>query len=326
MDDFLQKPLIFLDLETTDNKISTAMIAEIALIKLDDKGDIESVYHQYFNPTVPMSPEATAVNKLTDEFLKDFAPFTTHAEGILDFIKGCDLAGHNIIVFDIPVLVEEFLRCGKEFPELGVQFVDTMAIQTKIMPRTLAFCYKFFTGQELDPELLHGAKNDAIASSKIYQHQIRQYGSQLGENRADLHKISTFGKTIVDFAGKLTLNDKSQIVYAFGKNINKRVSGDPGYVAWMMGGDFTNDTKRWLKHALRFQDEYYVSDRVRAEVEAKEAEMEARRKALLSQTPSIDFKPKSENPIAPKIGEWDMTSEPVKTIIGNVPSELFPPS
>lgn len=338
MDNFLEKPLVFLDLETTDGKIASARIAEIALVKINGAGNsIEAIYHRFLNPTVPMTPEATAVNKLTDDFLKDHATFAQQAKGIIDFLSGCDLAGHNIMAFDIPVLVEEFLRVGIEFPEVGVQFVDTMAIQTKIMPRTLAAVYKFYTNEDLDPDVLHGAKSDALASTEIYEHQIKKYGDQLGTSRQDLHKISTFGKTIVDFAGKLTLNEHNQIVYNFGKNPGKKVSSDPGYASWMMDkGDFTFDTKRWVKHALRFEDEYYVSDKKRAEVEAMEAEGKRKREEMLKSTPGINFNasPPTEEPAYQSTDLSGITKNVMTQMenhadeinrMSGLPADLFPP-
>ena len=72
----------------------------------------------------------------------------------------------------------------------------------------------------------------------------------------DINKISTREKEVVDYAGKLKLDDTGHVVYAFGKNENKRVSSDLSYCSWMLSGDFTSNTKFWINQCIKYHDDY----------------------------------------------------------------------
>jgi DNA polymerase-3 subunit epsilon len=52
----------------------------------------------------------------------------------------------------------------------------------------------------------------------------------------------------VDFAGRLSLNDKGEEIFTFGKYKGRTVvevfTKDPSYYAWMMQGDFPLYTKK----------------------------------------------------------------------------------
>lgn len=250
----LERPLVFHDLETTGTSITQDRIVEIALIKVYPLRE-KVTFHSYFNPGIAMNPEAAEVTGLSDEFLSDKPKFTDRAAEILSFIEGCDLAGHNILTFDIPMLAEELARCGFDFPK-GVRYVDTVRLEEKILPRTLEACFKRYTGRDPGQENLHGASFDAEASAIIFGHQVKALYPGQDFSIEDLHKISTRDRIIVDFSGKLKLNETGHIVYAFGKNEGKRVSSDLNYCDWMLKGDFTNDTKRWIHHCIRHQDQY----------------------------------------------------------------------
>ena len=259
MDDFLERPLCFLDLESTGTNIASDRICEIALIKLFEGKILEELHH-YIDPEIPIPEAATAIHglKRNEGTLKEAKTFADLAQEIFHFIKGCDIAGHSIMQFDLPLLVEEFLRAGiSSFPVTGTQFVDTLFNQAKIAPRTLEGVWNFYMSAPFDRSQAHGATYDARASMEIYKAQIELHGPQLGQTREDLHNIATKNKLIVDFAGKLTLNKDKMIVYAFGKNEGVRVTNDTNYLAWMLKNDFTADTKKWLNLCIKFQDDYF---------------------------------------------------------------------
>lgn len=254
MNKLSQRPVVFLDTETTGVDISKDRIIEIALIKVewneDQNEELITKLQTFLDPGIPVPIEASNVHGLTNDFLKDFSSFRTAAPGINEFLKGCDLAGHNIVRFDIPLLVEEFLRVNINFPDADVKFIDTLQIQAKLFPRTLEFVYEFLTGEKPDKSKLHGAMADAELSMMIASRQMKDYGDQLPEDQEGIHQLSIMGKKIVDFAGKLTTNEAGDIVYAFGKNEGKKVTSDPNYATWILSNDFTLDTKRWIKHAM----------------------------------------------------------------------------
>lgn len=258
MDDFLEKPLVFLDLETTGTSISTDRICEIALIKTDDGHIIEDL-HLYVDPEIPIPEEASKIHSL----YRDQGPmagaqlFKAHKEKIFSFLSGSDIAGHQIMYFDLPLLVEEFIRAGIDnFPQPGCKFVDTYRLQEKLFPRTLEFCYEQLTGKQFNHDYAHSARYDALCSLEVYQRQIKFKQFETA-NRNALHDMATRNNIIVDFAGKFKVNKNGLICYAFGKNEGKRVSSDLNYLDWMAKGDFTGDTKRWLHLCIKYHDEYH---------------------------------------------------------------------
>lgn len=245
------KPIAFFDLETTGVNISKDRIVEIAIIRLESDGKIVK-YQTYLNPEISISEEVTKITGLKNDFLKDYPTFKLQAKGIADFMSGCNIAGHNIVRFDVPILVEEFLRVGIDFPSDDVKFIDTMNIQAYLYPRTLEAVYSLMVGSPLEKSNLHGAEFDTSLTMEIYKAQIDRLAGIDIESITDenIHNISLRNKSIVDFAGKLTLNADNEIVYAFGKNEGKLVSSDPSYAAWILAQDFTLNTKQWIKHAL----------------------------------------------------------------------------
>ncbi|HYG53245.1 MAG TPA: 3'-5' exonuclease, partial [Flavobacteriales bacterium] len=110
----LNRPLCFFDLETTGVDIITARIVEIAILKVNPDGTRE-MYNRRVNPGIPIPPDSTAIHHITDEDVKNEPMFGAIANEILTFFSDGDLAGFNSNKFDIPVLIEEFLRCNIDF-------------------------------------------------------------------------------------------------------------------------------------------------------------------------------------------------------------------
>ena len=54
----------------------------------------------------------------------------------------------------------------------------------------------------------------------------------------------------VDFAGRMVYDENHDIVFNFGKykgwDVAEILTKDPGYFTWVLGSDFTNNTKQVL--------------------------------------------------------------------------------
>ena len=63
-----------------------------------------------------------------------------------------------------------------------------------------------------------------------------------------LHQLTS--DKLVDFAQRMILNNKGEIVFNFGKNAGKKVTEilakEPQYYDWIINNDFPLDTKRKL--------------------------------------------------------------------------------
>ena len=90
----LNKPLAFIDLETTGTNLGSDRIIEIAIIKLLPDGT-RSVKRKILNPGIPIPKQSTDVHGFTDEMVKDAPTFKQVANELKQVLDGCDLAGYK---------------------------------------------------------------------------------------------------------------------------------------------------------------------------------------------------------------------------------------
>lgn len=241
----LRNPLIFFDLETTGINITKDRIVEISYIKVFPNGQ-EQEKTIRVNPGMPIPPEATAIHHITDEDVKDKPLFKDIAKDLSHVFEGCDIAGFNSNRFDIPLLMEEFLRAGVNFDISKRKFIDIQTIFHKMEQRTLVAAYKFYCNKDLNDA--HSASADTRATYEVLKAQLDRYSSL--ENDVDyLSKFSSQNRN-VDLAGRIVLNDQNVEVFNFGKYkgqpVEEVLRRDIGYFGWMMQGDFPQNTKNVL--------------------------------------------------------------------------------
>jgi DNA polymerase-3 subunit epsilon len=241
----LKRPIVFIDLETTGINVSTDRIVEIAALKIHPDGS-EQWMNTRVNPEMHIPEKATAIHGITDEDVADAPTFLEIAKNLATFLEGCDLAGYNVVKFDIPVLAEEFLRTNHDFDFKKRRYVDPQVIFYKKEQRTLAAAYQFYCNKTL--ENAHSAQADTLATYEVLKAQLDTYPDL--EN--DIEKLSVYSSfnENVDFAGRIIMNEKGVEVFNFGKHKGKPVEEvfkkEPTYYSWMMNGDFPLYTKKIL--------------------------------------------------------------------------------
>jgi len=139
----LTKPLAFIDLETTGINLGSDRIVEIAIVKILPDGN-KSVKRKLINPEMPIPKTASDIHGITDEMVKSAPVFKQAAHELKQFLDSCDLAGYNSNRFDIPLMVEEFLRAGVDFDMKGRKLIDVQKIFHQMEQRTLSAAYKFY--------------------------------------------------------------------------------------------------------------------------------------------------------------------------------------
>ena len=240
----ITKPIAFIDLETTGVNLGTDRIVEIAIIKILPDGN-KSVKRKLINPEMPIPKASSDVHGITDEMVKDAPTFASAAQELKQILDGCDLAGYNSNRFDIPLLVEEFLRVGVDFDMKGRKLVDVQNIFHKMEQRTLSAAYKFYCSKTLDDA--HTAEADANSTYEVLLAQIEKY-PELGNTIDSINKVIG-EETIVDFARRFIMDNGIE-VFNFGKYKGKPVAdvlkAEPQYYDWMMRGDFPQHTKHKL--------------------------------------------------------------------------------
>lgn len=241
----LTRPLVFFDLETTGVNVACDKIVEISIIKLQPDGKRE-IKTRRVNPGIPIPPECTAVHGISDEDVKDEPTFKALAKSLAQFIGNSDLAGFNSNKFDVPLLVEEFLRADVDFDLQNRRLIDVQTIFHKMEQRTLGAAYKFYCDKELINA--HSAEADTIATQEILEAQLERYENL--ENDVDfLAEFSCHNKT-VDLMGRIILDEQGIEIFNFGKHkgisVEKILKDQPSYYSWMMDGDFPLYTKKVL--------------------------------------------------------------------------------
>ncbi|HKZ38439.1 MAG TPA: 3'-5' exonuclease [Chryseolinea sp.] len=253
----LRNPLCFFDLETTGTNITHDRIIEIAVIKMMPNGETIRKTN-VLNPTIPILPESSAIHGLKEEDVKDKPTFKEVAKEYIRFFEGADLAGFNVLKFDIPMLVEEFLRAGVEFDYSRKKIIDAQKIFHLMEKRTLSAAYRFYVNKDIQNS--HTAEADTEATMEVLISQVAKYEGQdvldglnnkIGRIQNDMESLSKLTSSgMVDLACRMVLNSKGEEVFNFGKHKNKVVTSvfkeEPSYYEWMMNGDFPMDTKRKL--------------------------------------------------------------------------------
>jgi len=244
----LTRPIAFIDLETTGVNISNDRIVEIAIVKILADGT-RQVKRKLINPQIPIPAGASDVHGITDDMVKDAPSFKQVANEVKQFIENCDLGGYNSNRFDIPMLIEEFLRAGVSFSADGRKLVDVQKVFHMMEQRTLGAAYKFYCNKTLEDA--HSAEADATATWEVLEAQIERY-PQIGNTVESIVKF-TGEDDIVDFARRF-VRENGVEVFNFGKHKGKPVvqvlKEEPQYYDWMMKGDFAMNTKQKLTEIL----------------------------------------------------------------------------
>ena len=269
----LQKPLVIFDLETTGLDLVKDRVIQISYIKVFPDGK-EERGNYLINPEKPIPSVVEELTGIKNEDVKDKPTFKQLAQTLDQIFSGSDIAGYNSNHFDVPLLAEEFLRAGIDFDFSKCRLIDVQTIYHKMERRNLAAAYKFYCGRKMEEDFqAHRADEDTEATYRVLQGQLDMYTPDKQEEperilQNDMQFLADFSKTNnnIDFAGHIvwgeqkdrmgnTLVDKEgnpvlTEVFNFGKYKGEPVAQvlrrDPGYYSWILGGDFTYNTKQVL--------------------------------------------------------------------------------
>ncbi len=269
----LQKPLVIFDLETTGLDLVKDRVIQISYIKIYPDGKEERGNH-LINPEKTIPALVEELTGIKNEDVKDKPTFKQIAQQLNQIFSGSDIAGYNSNHFDVPLLAEEFLRAGIDFDFSKCRLIDAQTIYHKMERRNLAAAYKFYCGRKMEEDFTaHRADEDTEATYRVLQGQLDMYTAENQEEperilQNDMQFLADFSKTNdnIDFAGRIvwgelkdnkgmTVLDKDgkpvmTEIFNFGKHKGESVAQvlryDPGYYSWILGGDFTYNTKQVL--------------------------------------------------------------------------------
>lgn len=244
------KPIAFFDIEATGINFRTDRIIELAIVKMAPGGARET--HTYlFNPERPIPAEAIAVHGITDEDVKDCPAFSEVAPHIATLLEGCDLAGYNVIHYDIPMLQAEFERSAVPFEVEGRRIVDAQKIFHKKEPRDLSAALSFYCGDTHTGA--HGALEDVEATIRVLEGQMERYP----DLPRDIDPLSEFcdqrDPSWADRRGRFKWVN-GELVINFGKKQGKPLREiaryEPSFLRWMVSSSFPPDATAIARDAL----------------------------------------------------------------------------
>jgi len=284
----LDRTLVSLDLETTGVKVGFDRIVEIGVCKITPSGEY-SEWTTFVNPGLDIPRGASLVHKITTERVRSckfccgalapmiveiegnatfplpiveeyhlctcetFTPWPTFedlARGLSVALTDVDLAGYNIIDFDVLMLQEEFRRVGIAWEPKIV--LDSYKIYRKYQKQRLTDAYLWYTGKDL--EGAHGAIIDARAALEVLTLQPERHS--LPNSTAALHHL------VFEAPAPGALDPDSTLIWIKGEaciGFGKKHKGktlkevkalDPGYLRWMLKEQFSKPVKEVVAAAL----------------------------------------------------------------------------
>ena len=274
----LEKPIVFFDLETTGVNVGTDHIVEICLLKVNPDQTTEQLVHRVRpvdsdGKTIHIPEFTTAIHGISDANVADKPSFTQLAPEIASFIGDADLAGYNSNKFDVPLLVEEFLRAGLKFDLKSRRLIDVQNIFHKMEQRTLKAAYRFYCGKNLDHA--HSADADTMATYEVLMAQLDRYqdseytapdGSVSKPIVNNIEQLSQFtcNSQWADLVGHIGYDKQHREIFNFGKHKGKTLESvfnvEPAYYDWMMKADFPLSTKECITEVWKRRQDKKMQD------------------------------------------------------------------
>ena len=161
------KDYVVFDLETTGVSYRMDQVVEISAVKVVD-GEVTDEFTTLVNPGIPIPFQASMVNGITDDMVKDSPGFEAAFASFLDFVGDAVLVGHNIHSFDLKFLYRDARRFWKK--TLGNDYIDTLQLSRAYLPQLshhrlvdLAEHYG------ISSEGAHRALNDCRMNQKVFE-------------------------------------------------------------------------------------------------------------------------------------------------------------
>ncbi|MEO7726507.1 MAG: exonuclease domain-containing protein [Burkholderiales bacterium] len=125
----LDRPLVFLDLETTGATADCDRITEIGLIEVEDGAYVRE-WSTLVNPEMPIPPFIEALTGISDDMVAGAPRFAEVAQGLKERLHGKVLIAHNAR-FDYGFLKAEFGRLATRY---AADLICTVKLSRKLYP------------------------------------------------------------------------------------------------------------------------------------------------------------------------------------------------
>ena len=245
------RPLAIFDIEATGINPRNDRIVDLAVVIITPDKKREQ-FSWRFNPERPIPAEASAIHGIYDKDVKFSPKFRDKAADIARVFKDADLAGYNLLHFDIPMLTEEFVRSGIPFTAEGRRVIDAQRVFHKREPRDLSAALRFYCN-ELHLGA-HGAIDDVLATIRVMEGQFEKY-KDLPREIGELDRYcNPRDASWIDTTGKLKWVD-GEVIINFGRNAGRKLRDmartEPNFLKWMISKQFPRDVTDVIEAALK---------------------------------------------------------------------------
>ena len=245
------------DLETTGISTNNDRIVQVALIGADADGN--PIHHDILvNPQRPIPRDASRVHGMYDQDVRSKPVFKECANELAELMEGAVIVGHNARKFDMPLLQNEFYRCGISPPKPLVVLDTLEAVRRLKIPRPHnlgAQCAR----HGIDLSNAHDAAADAAACLLLLWKVMRDHPSSFRRSLQEIEEWlisgevrkdeSELGRALTDLEsldknGRVRIDEGAYIV-AFGRHRGKDLQSiereDPRYVDWLISANGIED-------------------------------------------------------------------------------------
>lgn len=232
-----------IDLESTGLDTGNDRIVEVGCILRELNGAEIDRFERLVNPGIKIPVESSAIHGIRDEDVIGAPPFVESIPRINQMIEACDvLVGYNII-FDLKLLMAEYVRNGKSLNLEGKEIWDPKNIFHHHEPRDLSAAMRFYCGREI--EGAHRAGVDIEATLDVFESQLQRYSLDTSDEK--VKKYATV-RLPVDSNGAFAFHEDGTLILTFGKfrgaSCAQPLKEDlKRYLNWMCRASFPSDTK-----------------------------------------------------------------------------------
>ena len=163
---------VIFDLETTGLDTEQDAIIEISALKVKG-GEIVDEYSTLVNPGIHIPYEASCVNGIVDDMVKD-APIIEEAlKGFIAFIGNEVLVGQNIKRFDLKFIQRDAVRFfGKP---VNNDYVDTLFLAQRYLPELDSHSLESLADYyDISYDGAHRALSDCHINKKVYDYLLKE--------------------------------------------------------------------------------------------------------------------------------------------------------
>ncbi|MCX7674334.1 MAG: 3'-5' exonuclease [Bdellovibrionaceae bacterium] len=167
---------IAFDIETTGTVAGVDRVVEIGFVKFE-KGEAVSTYSTLVDPGIPIPPDATRVNGITNDMVKGKPILDKLLPGLTEFCGDLPLVAHNA-AFDFGFLQAEYLRAEEPAPRGAI--LDTLLLAKKLLPGLPNYRLSSLVAHfELGSGEFHRAQDDATFCGYVFLNLLTKMNKQV---------------------------------------------------------------------------------------------------------------------------------------------------